>query len=167
MTPAAPGVTTHPGSNTAGDKLDSIDPEVRTRIEGLLVDPSRVTPLDGISGNAPAKKKIKSAMFISTRAQHVEEVATRGTLLHGPSGTGKSLLAVAGAAFSGRFKVYRVKGSDLIAKWQGSSEQYIAAIFAIAEPNGPSAISVHVTEVRFWGTGKNVSYYQRAVDGNG
>ncbi|KAI4196789.1 MAG: hypothetical protein LQ350_006359 [Teloschistes chrysophthalmus] len=125
----------------------------KTRIEGLLVDPSRVTPLDGISGNAPAKKKIKSAMFISTRAQHVEEVATRGTLLHGPSGTGKSLLAVAGAAFSGRFKVYRVKGSDLIAKWQGSSEQYIAAIFAIAEPNGPSAISVHVTEVRFWGTG--------------
>ncbi|KAL8698747.1 MAG: hypothetical protein Q9201_006401, partial [Fulgogasparrea decipioides] len=143
MAMAVAGVTADPIATTAGANASSVAPDVRIRIEGLRVDPGSITPLDRISGNVKAKHMIRQEIFIATRAQHmVEGFGSSGILLHGPSGTGKSLLALASATYSGKFKVYHARSSDLIVKRQGSSEQNIAALFAIAAGNGPAAIVI-------------------------
>ncbi|KAL8731920.1 MAG: hypothetical protein Q9181_004131 [Wetmoreana brouardii] len=145
---AATGITADPVTGTAIANTRSIAPEVRTRIEGLRVDPRSITPLDRISGNVNAKTNIEETIFIATRAQHMaaKGLGSRGILLHGPSGTGKSLLAVASASYDSKFKVYRARSSDLIVKWQGSSEQNIAALFTIAAENAPAAIVIDEIE---------------------
>lgn len=125
-----------------------IAPEVRARIEGLRVDPTSVTPLELISGNSEAKEKIENAIFIPTQVAHLaaEGLGSRGILLHGPPGTGKTLLAMASAAESENCKVYSALSSDLIEKWQGTSEQNIAALFQIAGENAPAAIVIDEVE---------------------
>jgi len=125
-----------------------IAPEVRARIEGLRVEPTSVTPLEMISGNDEGKEMIEDAIFISTQAAHLasEGLGSRGILLHGPPGTGKTLLAMASAAQSQNCKVYTVLSSDLIEKWQGTSEQNVAALFQIAGENAPAAIVIDEVE---------------------
>ena len=53
---------------------------------------------------------------------------TKGILLHGPSGTGKTLLAKAVATES-EANFISVKGPELISKWVGESERGIREIF--------------------------------------
>lgn len=126
----------------------TISPEVRARIEGLRVEPTSVTPLELISGNTKGKEMIKRAIFISTRVPHLaaEGLGTHGILLHGPPGTGKTLLAMASAAQSEKCKVYNVLSSDLIERWQGTSEQNVAALFQIAAENAPAVIVIDEIE---------------------
>lgn len=108
-----------------------IAPEIRARIEGLRVDPTSVTPLEMISGNSESKKVSEDTIFISTQVAHLaaEGLGSSGKLLHGPPGTGNTLLAMASTAQSENCRVYNVLSSDLIEKWQGTSEQNIAALF--------------------------------------
>lgn len=51
-----------------------------------------------------------------------------GAILHGPSGTGKSLLMRAVAAES-RMNVINVKGPELLSKYIGASEQNVRDVF--------------------------------------
>lgn len=133
-----------PGSNSS----IVIAPEIRTRIEGLRVEPTSVTPLELISGNSEGKRMIEKTIFISTQVAHLasEGLGSPGILLHGPPGTGKTLLAKASAAESVNCKVYSVLSSDLVEKWQGTSEQNIAALFQIAGENAPAAIVIDEVE---------------------
>lgn len=137
---AAGGLTT--------SKMANVSPEIRARIQNLRVDPKMVTSLDSISGNVPAKKAIKSNIFLASSLPHLvmEGLGSRGILLHGPPGTGKTLLALASATQSEKYTVYSALSSDLIVKWQGSSEQNIAGLFAIAQENAPAAIFIDEVE---------------------
>jgi transitional endoplasmic reticulum ATPase len=63
-------------------------------------------------------------------------VLRNGILLHGPQGTGKTLLAEATA---GEFKLnyYHVPASDLVRRWVGESEATIRATFEWAKEHAP------------------------------
>ncbi len=63
----------------------------------------------------------------------------RGILLHGPSGTGKTLLAKAIATES-ELNFISVKGPELISKWVGESERGIREIFRKARQSSPCII---------------------------
>jgi len=64
---------------------------------------------------------------------------TKGILLHGPSGTGKTLLAKAVATES-EANFISVKGPELISKWVGESERGIREIFRRARQAAPCVI---------------------------
>ncbi len=63
----------------------------------------------------------------------------RGILLHGPSGTGKTLLAKAVATES-EANFVSVRGPELLSKWVGESERGIREIFKRARQSAPCVI---------------------------
>jgi transitional endoplasmic reticulum ATPase len=65
--------------------------------------------------------------------------APKGILLHGPSGTGKTLLAKAVATES-EANFINVKGPELISKWIGESERGIREVFRRARQAAPCVI---------------------------
>ena len=71
--------------------------------------------------------------------KELNHTLTRGILLHGPSGTGKTLLAKAVATES-ETNFISVKGPELISKWVGESERGIREIFRRARQAAPCII---------------------------
>ncbi|KFM18756.1 ATP-dependent 26S proteasome regulatory subunit Posttranslational modification protein [Marine Group I thaumarchaeote SCGC AAA799-P11] len=63
----------------------------------------------------------------------------RGILLHGPSGTGKTLLAKAVATQS-EANFVSVRGPELLSKWVGESERGIREIFKRARQSAPCVV---------------------------
>ena len=63
----------------------------------------------------------------------------RGVLLYGPPGTGKTLMAKA-IANESNANFITAKGSDLLSKWYGESEQRIAEVFDKARQVSPAII---------------------------
>ncbi len=63
----------------------------------------------------------------------------RGILLHGPSGTGKTLLAKAVATQS-EANFVSVRGPELLSKWIGESERGIREIFKRARQSSPCVV---------------------------
>lgn len=64
---------------------------------------------------------------------------TKGILLHGPPGTGKTSLACACARHAG-VKLFCVNGPEVISQYYGESEQAVHAIFETAREAAPSVV---------------------------
>jgi transitional endoplasmic reticulum ATPase len=62
-----------------------------------------------------------------------------GALLHGPSGTGKSLLAAALAQESGA-NLVTVNGPEIFSKWLGQSEEAVRDAFQLARQSAPTVL---------------------------
>lgn len=65
----------------------------------------------------------------------------KGVLLHGPPGSGKTLIAKAVANESGS-NFYTINGPEIMSKFYGQSEENIRKIFEEAEKNSPSIIFI-------------------------
>ena len=73
------------------------------------------------------------------RARELGVEPPAGALLYGPPGTGKTTIARVLAA-QARCSFYPVRGSDIVSKWLGESEQNIADLFDRARSNAPSIV---------------------------
>jgi transitional endoplasmic reticulum ATPase len=71
--------------------------------------------------------------------KELNHTLTKGLLLHGPSGTGKTLLAKAVATES-ETNFISVRGPELVSKWVGESERGIREIFRKARQAAPCVI---------------------------
>lgn len=67
--------------------------------------------------------------------------APRGIVLHGPPGTGKSLIARALAAEVGA-KIFTISGPEIYSKWYGDSEKRLRDIFKDAQEQAPSIVLI-------------------------
>jgi len=96
-----------------------------------------------VGGLEKAKEKLKELVELPLKHPELFEEAgikpSKGVLLYGPSGTGKTLLAKA-VATEANANFISVKGPELISKWVGESEKHIREIFKKARQVAPSII---------------------------
>ena len=71
--------------------------------------------------------------------QELESLGIEGVVLHGPSGTGKTLLATAVAKEAGANLVV-VDGPELFTKWLGQSEEAVRQMFDLARRLSPTLL---------------------------
>src|SRR5947199_10550003 len=67
--------------------------------------------------------------------------APKGVLLHGPPGTGQTLLAKAVASETNA-NFYSIGGPEIMSKFYGESEERLREIFKEAQENAPSIIFI-------------------------
>ena len=100
------------------------------------------TAWDDVKGCEDAKMALHEAVVWPLRyPQLFTDGLTpwRGVLLHGPPGTGKTMLARAAAATAGA-TFLNVSASSLTSKWRGESEKAVRALFALARHNAPCVV---------------------------
>ncbi len=98
---------------------------------------------DEVGGLADVKRELQEAvewpMKYPMLYDKLGHRMPRGILLHGPSGTGKTLLAKAVATQS-EANFVSVRGPELLSKWVGESERGIREIFRRARQASPCVI---------------------------
>ena len=98
---------------------------------------------DQVGGLAEVKKELMEAvewpMKYPGLYDKLGHKMPRGILLHGPSGTGKTLMAKAVATQS-EANFISVRGPELLSKWVGESERGIREIFKRARQSAPCVI---------------------------
>src|SRR6266849_4723083 len=96
-----------------------------------------------IGGLTAAKKELREAVEWPLKYPDLYKtlnyVMPKGILLHGPSGTGKTLLAKAVATES-EANFISVKGPELFSKWVGESERGVREVFRRARQAAPCVI---------------------------
>src|SRR5918911_4889 len=100
-------------------------------------------PWSAIGGLEEVKRELQEAVEWPMRYPNLYKelghLIPKGILLHGPSGTGKTMLAKAVATES-EANFISVKGPELISKWVGESEKGIREIFRRARQASPCVI---------------------------
>jgi transitional endoplasmic reticulum ATPase len=108
----------------------------------VYVEPPEVK-WDDIGGLDAVKRELQEAvewpMRFPDMYKQLKHTAPKGILLHGPSGTGKTMLAKAVATES-EANFISVKGPELMSKWVGESERGIREIFRKARQASPGVI---------------------------
>jgi transitional endoplasmic reticulum ATPase len=129
---------------------------------------------DDIAGLEDVKRTITMQML--NPIKHKEKYAFYdkktggGVLLFGPPGTGKTMIAKAIAHEVGA-KFYNIKGSDIVSKWVGESEQNINALFEQARKDERAIIFVDEMDSLFGTRGvdthndKRVNEFLQQIDG--
>lgn len=96
-----------------------------------------------VGGLEDVKRELKEAVELPFKNPGLYEGLgyrmPKGILLHGPSGTGKTLLAKAVATES-EVNFISVRGPELLSKWVGESERGIREIFRRARQQSPCII---------------------------
>src|SRR5918996_1571377 len=100
-------------------------------------------PWTEIGGLEEVKRELQEAVEWPLRYpnlyKELSHTIPKGILLHGPSGTGKTMLAKAVATES-EANFISVKGPELLSKWVGESERGIREIFRRARQAAPCVI---------------------------
>ena len=135
-------------SSSKGDLHDVVtDNEFEKRLLTEVVPPSEVgVGFDDIGALENVKKTLHEIVMLPlqrpelfARGQLLKP--TKGVLLFGPPGTGKTMLAKAVAAESGA-NFLNMSVSSIASKWFGEGEKYVRALFSLAHKISPCVIFV-------------------------
>jgi transitional endoplasmic reticulum ATPase len=127
---------------TAADFIAALATVHPSSMDGQLLDSGQVSLAD-VGGLAEVKQVLTEAViwpiaYPDTFAR-LGVAPTRGVLLYGPPGCGKTYIVKA-LAHDGRANVLSVKGAELMSKWVGESEAGVRQLFARARGAAPSLI---------------------------
>jgi transitional endoplasmic reticulum ATPase len=122
--------------------LDSLKQVEPSAMREVLINKPHVLWED-IGGLEGVKEKLRELVELPLLRPDLFEKAgitpSKGILLSGPSGTGKTLLAKAVATESNA-NFISVKGPELVSKWVGESEKHVREIFKKARQVAPAII---------------------------
>jgi transitional endoplasmic reticulum ATPase len=127
---------------TMGDFDNSFKDIMPSAMREVYLEPPDV-PWTEIGGLEEVKRELQEAVEWPLRYPNLYKelchTIPKGILLHGPSGTGKTMLAKAVATES-EANFISVKGPELISKWVGESERGIREVFRRARQASPCVI---------------------------
>ena len=127
---------------TMSDFENAVKEVTPSAMREVYLEPPDV-PWSEIGGLDDIKRELQEAvewpMRFPDMYRQLGHAIPKGILLHGPSGTGKTLLAKAIATES-EANFISVKGPELISKWIGESERGIREIFRRARQASPCVI---------------------------
>ena len=96
-----------------------------------------------IGGLEQVKQELREAVELPLKTPHLLAEfglpANGGVLLHGPAGTGKTLLAKA-VASACEVNFISVNGAELFSKWLGETEEGLRQVFRVARQVSPTVI---------------------------
>ncbi|KAF7255947.1 hypothetical protein EG68_07270 [Paragonimus skrjabini miyazakii] len=131
-----------PDKETLKKELKNVNDAAVDRIlKEVLEDCSSLT-LDDVAGNERAKQILNEAVILPTLRPELFtglRSPTRGVLLFGPPGNGKTMLAKAIACES-NCVFFNISAASLLSKWVGESENLVRTLFIIARHTQPSII---------------------------
>jgi len=113
-------------------------------IESEILDASPGVAWSDISGLEKAKQLLREMVILpATRPDLFKglRAPTRGLLLYGPPGNGKTMLAKAVATES-TCTFFAISASTLTSKWVGEAEKLVRALFACARERQPAIIFI-------------------------
>jgi transitional endoplasmic reticulum ATPase len=142
-----------PGENTLNADLKILEAYTRDVGRGVArLDYESMDTLGASTGDVieirggeldTVKRELQEAvewpMRFPEMYKQLKHTAPKGILLHGPSGTGKTMLAKAVATES-EANFISIKGPELMSKWVGESEKGIRDIFRKARQASPCVI---------------------------
>jgi transitional endoplasmic reticulum ATPase len=127
---------------TAADFRAALATVHPSSMDGQLLDSGEVSLAD-VGGLTEVKQVLTETViwpiaYPGTFAR-LGVTPTRGLLLYGPPGCGKTYIVKA-LAHDGRANVLSIKGAELMSKWVGESEAGVRQLFARAKGAAPSLI---------------------------
>ena len=125
------------------EKLKNIDPELLTTINNEILESSYVA-WDDIAGLEYAKRAVYEAIIWPLERPDLFDGIrgpTKGLLLFGPPGTGKTMIGKAIASES-QSTFFNISASTLMSKWVGEGEKMVRALFAVASIKQPAVVFI-------------------------
>lgn len=125
--------------------IKKIDSRKKFDVEKFIIVEKPTVKWGDIGGLKEQERQIKEVIELPLKKpelfKKVGIVPPKGILLHGPPGTGKTMLAKAVAA-STNSTFIEVVGSELVQKFIGEGAKLVKEIFALAREKAPSIVFI-------------------------
>ncbi len=122
-----------------------LDPETDARAQAMQVDASPEVTYEDIGGLGEQIQEVREAveqpLVNAEQFQSVGIEPPAGVLLHGPPGTGKTMLAKAVANETDATFI-KMAGSELVQKFIGEGARLVRDLFELASENEPAVIFI-------------------------
>ncbi len=131
--------------NNSFSIVDTLDDDTDVRARVMQVDRSPDVTYEDIGGIEDQVTEVREAVEMPlTEHERFDSVGIdppSGVLLHGPPGTGKTMLAKAVASETDATFI-KMAGSELVQKYIGEGARLVRDLFTIAEDNTPAIIFI-------------------------
>jgi len=130
-----------------------------------LLDEAPSVQWDDIKGLELAKRMLQEAVILPNLRPDLFtglRAPTKGVLLFGPPGTGKTMLAKA-VAHESQFSFFSISASVLTSKWVGEGEKKLRALFRAASYKQPSVIFFDEIDSLFSARSDNEAEHSRRL----
>ncbi|KAG2494564.1 hypothetical protein HYH03_007330 [Edaphochlamys debaryana] len=141
--PSAAAAAAGPGAPSAGLPEGLVLTE---HMKEVMAQCLRVVPpggsLEELAGLGSVKEELRLGLLLPMRLPHIFlgiRQAPRNFLLHGPPGTGKTMLVERIASEAGA-RLLLVTPGAVLSKWSGESEKQLRAVFALARALQPCIV---------------------------
>lgn len=121
-----------------------LDPEIVKSIEETILDHKLNVTWADIKGLEDVKKIINETIVLPTLKPEIFKgllSPSKGILLYGPPGNGKTMLAKA-IATECKSTFFNCSASTLTSKWMGEGEKLMKTLFALAAQKAPSVVFI-------------------------
>ncbi|KAJ3364131.1 Fidgetin-like protein 1 [Allomyces javanicus] len=128
------------------EKIKNVDARIIEMIENEILDNRSAIAWDDIAGLEAAKQAIREIVIWPMQRPDLFAASSlrrpsKGVLLFGPPGTGKTMIARC-IASQVDATFFSISASSLTSKWVGEGEKMVRGLFAVARAKQPSVVFI-------------------------